>query len=490
MTLAVRVARGVVWMAGGELARQATQFAVVVILARLVAPVDFGLLAMATFMTGLLETFAAFGATEALVQKAGAGSDDWSSVYWLGLLLSLTVALIAMSLGPLAANFYGDHRVVPILGVIAWAGFLRAFGATQSAWLAKHMHFRIIAQAEWTGVVVGGAVALAMAWTDWGVWSLVANSLVGLGVTSVLLHVACPWRPGLVVRGSSLRATVRFGLGIQGFGIVNYFARRLDDALIGRYVGPTGLGYYSRAYQLMLYPVQNVAGVVGRVIFPALAEIGDDLARFRAAYLRTVSAIAAVTFPAMLGLLVTAPEVISVLYGRHWMPAVPIHQVLCVIGMLHSVATTVGWIYLARERTDLMLWWGTGASVVICSGFLVGVQWGVMGVTVAYAISSALLLLPGLAIAYRLIQLPLSDLLRSVRGTLVGALVMSGVVALARDALIKGEVGQTLTLAGSVATGIVTYLTWLWLTDSRAIEEVRLAWAQFAQVRREEVSEG
>ena len=464
MTLAVRVARGVVWMAGGELARQATQFAVVVILARLVAPVDFGLLAMATFMTGLLETFAAFGATEALVQKAGAGSDDWSSVYWLGLLLSLTVALIAMSLGPLAANFYGDHRVVPILGVIAWA--------------------------EWTGVVVGGAVALAMAWTDWGVWSLVANSLVGLGVTSVLLHVACPWRPGLVVRGSSLRATVRFGLGIQGFGIVNYFARRLDDALIGRYVGPTGLGYYSRAYQLMLYPVQNVAGVVGRVIFPALAEIGDDLARFRAAYLRTVSAIAAVTFPAMLGLLVTAPEVISVLYGRHWMPAVPILQVLCVIGMLHSVATTVGWIYLARARTDLMLWWGTGASVVICSGFLVGVQWGVMGVTVAYAISSALLLLPGLAIAYRLIQLPLSDLLRSVRGTLVGALVMSGVVALARDALIKGEVGQTLTLAGSVATGIVTYLTWLWLTDSRAIEEVRLAWAQFAQVRREEVSEG
>src|SRR5947209_8350783 len=135
MTLAFRVARGVVWMAGGELARQATQFAVVVILARLVAPVDFGLLAMATFMTGLLETFAAFGATEALVQKPDAGSDDWSSVYWLGLLLSFTVAVIAMSLGPLAADFYGDHRVGPILGVVAWAGFLRAFGATQSAWL-------------------------------------------------------------------------------------------------------------------------------------------------------------------------------------------------------------------------------------------------------------------------------------------------------------------------------------------------------------------
>jgi len=490
MTLAVRVVQGAAWMASGEVARQATQFAVSVVLARLVAPEDFGLLAMAAFVTGLLETAAAFGATEALVQKPDASPDDWSSVYWLGLLLSLTVGVFAVTLAPVAAAFYRDPRVIPVPGVVAWVALLRSIGTTQSAWLVKQMRFRTIAQVEWAGVVAGGVVGLAMAWTAWGVWSLVANGLVGIGVSSVLFHLACPWRPRLVVRASSLRATLRFGLGMQGFGIVNYFSRRLDDALIGRYVGPTGLGYYSRAYQFMLYPVQNIAGVVGRVMFPALAEIGDDLQRFRAAYLRAVSTIATVTFPAMLGLLVTAPEVIGVLYGPHWMPVVAILQVLCVVGMLQSVATTVGWIYLARARTDLMLWWGIGAAVVICSGFLVGVQWGVMGVTVAYAVASALLLVPCLAIPYRLIQLPLSDLVRGVRGTLAGAVVMACVVALVRTALVSGEVGQALTLAGSVASGVVVYLTWLWLTDSRAIGEVRLAWARLAQVRGGGVFEG
>lgn len=477
-------------MASGEVARQATQFAVSVVLARLVAPVDFGLLAMALFVTGLVETVAAFGSTEALVQKPDASPDDWSSVYWLGLLLSLAVALIVVALGPVAAAFYRDRRVIPILSVLAWVGFLRAVGATQSAWLAKQMRFRTIAQAEWIGVVAGGAVGLTMAWTGWGVWSLVANSLVGLGVTSVLLHVACPWRPRPVVRALSLRATLRFGLGMQGFGIVNYFNRRLDDALIGRYVGPTGLGYYSRAYALMLYPVQNIAGGVGRVMFPALAEIGGDLPRFRAAYLRAVSAIATVTFPAMLGLLVTAPEVIGILYGPRWMPTVTILQVLCVVGMLQSISTTVGWIYLARARTDLMLWWGTGAAVVICSSFFVGVRWGVMGVTVAYALAYALLLVPSLLIPYRLIQLPLSDLLRSVGGTLAGAVVMACLVALVREVLVRSQVGQTLTLAASVASGVAIYSAWLWLIDSRAIAEVRLAWAHVAEARGAATSEG
>jgi len=477
-------------MAGGELARQATQFAVSVVLARLVAPADFGLLAMALFVTGLVETVAAFGSTEALVQKPDASPDDWSSVYWLGLLLSLAVALIVVALGPVAAAFYRDRRVIPLLGVVAWVGVLKAIGATQGAWLAKQMRFRTIAQVEWIGVVVGGAAGLAMAWTGWGVWSLVANSLVGLAVTGVLLHLTCPWRPRLVVRASSLRATLRFGLGMQGFGIVNYFNRRLDDALIGRYVGPTGLGYYSRAYQLMLYPVQNIAGVVGRVMFPALAEIGDDLPRLRAAYLRAVSAIATVTFPAMLGLLVTAPEVIGVLYGPHWLPTVTILQILCVVGMFQSTGTTVGWIYLARARTDLMLWWGTGAAVVICSSFLVGVRWGVMGVTLAYALAYALLLVPSLVIPYRLIQLPLSELVRSIRGALAGAVVMACLVGLVREALVRNQVGQVLTFGASVTSGVVIYSAWLWLIDSRAIAEARLAWTRVAEARGAAASEG
>lgn len=481
MTLAVRVVWGVVWMASGEFARLATQFGIGVILARLLTPADFGLVVMAMFVVGFIEVFGRCGMTEALIQRPEVTADDWSSVYWIGIGLGALVGIVAFFLGPLAASFYQDERVTPILRATGWVALLRSLGATQEAWLARQMHFRTIAQGEWTGVVAGGVTAVTMAGTGWGVWSLVANALVSAVATSLLFNLKCPWRPRFQIHASTLRWAARFGLALQGFGIINYLNRRLDDALIGRYVGPVGLGYYSRAYQLMLYPVQNVSGVIGRVMFPALSEIGDDMPRLRASYLRVVSAIATVTFPAMLGLLVTAPEVILVIFGPQWVPAIPILQVLTLVGLLQSVATTVGWIYLARARTDLMLAWGVASAVVVCSSFIAGLPWGTPGIAVAYALATGLLFFPSLAIPFRLIQLPIAELVRSVRGVLVGALLTAALAAGARTFMLAAEGRPSVVLAGSVSVGVLAYLVWLWLTDSGAIRDARLACAQLAE---------
>jgi len=484
MTLSHRVRQGVVWLASGEIARQATQLAIGIVMARLLPPADFGLVAMAMFFVGMVQVLARCGFTEALIQKEEVSSDDWSSVYWVGILLGLVVGVTTWLVAPFAAAFYRDERIIPIVRFVGWAGLLESFCATQRAWLAKRIQFQTIAAAEWFGVLLGGLVAVAMASTGWGLWSLVANTLIGPVLTGLLLHVQCPWRPGLIVRASTLRWASRFGLGFQGFGILNYLNRHLDDALIGRYVGPVGLGYYTRAYQLMLYPVQNVALVLGRVVFPALAEIGNDLPRFRAAYLRAVSTIAAVTFPLMLGLIVTAPEFIFVIYGAQWMPVVPILRVLCVVGLVQSVETTAGWIYLARARTDLFFGWGVAAGLIVYISFLIGIQWGVMGVTLAYAVANAVLLVPCLAIPFRLIHLPIRDLLRSVIGVLVGSGIMAAIVAAVRAVMLAREAGPGLVLAASVTSGILIYLAWLWLTDAWAAREARLVWSRFVGLHR------
>src|SRR5262249_1912721 len=146
-----------------------------------------------------------------------------------------------------------------IVQVVGWNAFLTSLGATQAAWFTKQMKFRTIATVEWAGVVTGGGLGLGMAPLGWGVWGLVTGMMMRAVTTSCLLHLVCPWRPRLTVRTSTLRRAFRFGVGLQGFGIVNYLNRNLDDALIGRYIGAVGLGYYGRAYQLMLYPVQNIA---------------------------------------------------------------------------------------------------------------------------------------------------------------------------------------------------------------------------------------
>src|SRR5262249_39285181 len=155
-----------------------------------------------------------------------------------------------------------------------------------------------------------------------------------------------------------------------------------------------------------------------------------------AAYLRAVSCIAAVAFPTMLGLLVTAPEAIDVIYGRQWAPLVPILQILCVVGVLQAVGTTTGTIFMARARPGLVCGWGLAAAALIYPSFFIGVRWGVMGVAVAYAVANVLLIGPELVISFRLIDLSISDLVKSLRGVLVGSVLMAVLVAAVRQALL------------------------------------------------------
>ena len=471
--LASRTRSAVAWMASGEIARQITQFWIGVALARLLTPGDYGLIAMAMFVVGFVGVFARTGMAEALVQRPVVTDSAWSSVYWLGLAIGGFVGVVVWSLAPVAAMFFRDERVVPLLRALGWLIFLSATGSTQRAWFAKHLYFRAIAQIEWFGIVAGGVVGLGLAAAGWGVWSLVFANLLGTAAPAVLFNLRCPWRPTRQVQSTEVRKALKFGVGLQGFGIVNYFNRRLDDALIGRYLGPLSLGYYERAYGLMLYPVQNVAGVVCTVMFPALAEIGDDLPRFRAAYLRAVSCIAAVAFPTMMGLLVTAPEAIDLIYGRQWAPLVPILQVLCLVGVVQAVGTTTGNIFMARARTGLMFAWGVAAAAVIYPSFFIGVRWGVIGVAVAYALANLILIGPELAISFRLIGLPITDLLRSLRGVFLGSVLMAVLVAVVRYTLLAAHVESHLVLAISIATGLLAYGAWLWATNAEAIQEVR-----------------
>lgn len=478
--LADRVRRGVLWCASGSFAKQLMRLGLGVILARLLTPAEFGLFAMAMFVVDFTQVFLDFGLTDAMIQKKEEEitADDWSSVYWIIVGLGMLVGVIVWVLAPAAAWFYQNDQVISIVRVAGWTALIGSLGATQATWFAKRMEFRSVAAVEFAGTLAGGAVAVTIAWLGWGVWTLVIYSLVSQGTGALLFYVKCPWRPGLNVRASTLRWALRFGVGLQGFGIVNYLNRRLDDAVVGRYVGPVGLGYYERAYQLMLYPMSNVAGVLGKVMFPALSEIGADLSRFRAAYLRTVSLIATVTFPVMLGLLVTAHETIAVVYGPQWMPAVPVLQVLCVVGFVQSVVTTVGWIYLTQGRTDVLFAWGVVASVVLCSSFFIGVWWGILGVAVAYALAYALILVPGLIIPFRLIRLSIIDFVRSLRGVFVGSVLMAGIVAMVRVSMLSGGASSPTVLITSVVTGIFTYLAWLWFTDAGVFQEIRLMWSR------------
>jgi PST family polysaccharide transporter len=241
-----------------------------------------------------------------------------------------------------------------------------------------------------------------------------------------LLWNASHWRPQWIFEWAEVKTVSSYSLNLTGYSIFNYFIRNADNLLIGRYLGAQELGYYHLAYRILWYPLGTISGVIGRVMFPTYAQIQEDDARFRRAYLKVARSIALLTFPMMLGLLVLAEPFILTMFGTQWSPVILLVMILAPVGLVQAIGTTVGAIYLAKGRTDWMFKWGIGTGILAMTAFVIGLQWGIIGVATAYAIVSILILAyPNFSIPFKLIHLRVSELWLAIRRPLLSSLLMA-----------------------------------------------------------------
>jgi len=305
-------------------------------------------------------------------------------------------------------------------------------------------------------------VGIGMAACGMGVWSLVGQALCGSIVITILLWIASPWRMQRRLDWTEVRSVASYSLNLSGFNVFNYFVRNADNLIIGRYLGTTALGYYSLAYRLMLYPLQNISGVLGRVLFPIFVQMQDNNARFGRTYLRVCASISVITFPLMLGLLAVAEPFIAVVFGPRWMPVATLLMILAPVGMAQSIGTTVGHIYKAKGRTDWMFHWSIFSGIITVLFFILGLRWGVVGVAAAYAIWNFLLIYPNYAIPFKLIKLPVRDLVVALWPALKASLVMAAGVATLQVVLTWMSITQPwLVLGITVPVGVLIYGGWM-----------------------------
>jgi PST family polysaccharide transporter len=266
-----------------------------------------------------------------------------------------------------------------------------------------------------------------------------------------------------------------FGLNLSGFNTVNYFSRNADNLLIGKYLGAAPLAYYNFAYTLMLYPLQTITWNLGRVLFPAFAQMQDDPERFRRAYLRACTAIAFVTFPLMAGVTALAPEFIAVLLGPKWRPVAPVLRILAPVGMVQSIASTVGHIYMAMGKTAVMFRWSLLFTGLTLTGFVIGLHWGIGGVASAYAIVVLLTLAPTLWIPFRLIHLRIADLWIALWPiTRATAAMAIATVALRRLVLGSAHLPAALALPAFASFGAGTYFAVLYWWNRPLLTELMM----------------
>ena len=467
--LAVQTATGLMWTTGAKVGQQLLQFVITVVLARLLVPADFGLVGLIAVFTGFATVLIDFGFSGALIQRTDIEPRHLSSAFWLNIATGAALTLVFAAASPGIAWFYGRPELLAIAAVWGIDFFLNAFSAVQGAIVQRSMRFRRLAVIETAATAGSGVIAIALASGGAGVWSLVAFVLTGSLLRSTGLWLLTDWTPVWSVDLGAIRDLWGFSLNLVGFNAINYWSRNGDNLIVGRVLGATALGIYSRAYTTMLMPLSNISAITARVMFPTLSRLQDEPARVRTIYLRSIRLIALVSFPMSVGLFVAARPFVLALFGPRWEAVIPILKILCISGFAQPIGATVGWIYQSQGRTDWMRRWGVWTTVVTVSAFAIGVHWGIKGVAYAYAVRSLSLTYFNFASPGKLIGMTFTDVLRAVAALLAVSFAMGAIVA-SVDAAFLTHLTPAARLALDIAIGIAAYAA---LTAVGAREDLR-----------------
>lgn len=463
---------GVRWLAAGQVATQATRFVVSIVLARLLAPAEFGLLAMATAITTVGSLFSTMGASPVIVQRRELSESLLRSLALLGMLTGFFLSAV-MGLGAWAfAGFFHEPRLAGILTALGATFALGGVSLVPDALLQRALRFDRLVTIDLLQVVAGSAISIVLALAGWGAWGLVVGNLAGTALRSAALVILSPWRIRFGFDGSAVRGVVGYSGSVLGFNLVQYWARYTDRLLVGRILGAASLGFYDYAFRFYMYPLEVVTHVLIRVLLPAFSKLQHDLEQLGRAYLRANGAIAFICFPMMAGLAVVADPFVPVVLGEQWQPIVPLIRILAPVALLSALGVSTGQIFLACGRADLRFAWCLVYTALIIAAVVVGVQWGIHGVAVALAIVLVPINIASYWLALRLVNLGLGVLWRTVRTTAALTTAMAIVVSIKRVALDAVGAPEELTLFVCVAGGIACYVAGARRFPPRALRDL------------------
>ena len=448
---------GLSWSAASQMLGQGFQFAITAILAHLLSPREYGLLGMVLVFTGFAANFADLSLGASIIQKRDASERHLNSVFWLNVLVGGLLTLVFGLMAPLVAEFYGEPSLRLLTAAVAISFVLNSLNGVQSALLEKALNFRAKFWINMASTAISGSVALTMAFTGGGVWSLVVQSLVATVVGTSMMWRLSSWRPGLSFDLSAIKELMRFSKHLIGFNIINYWSRNFDKLVIGRVLGSTMLGIYGLSSRLMQLPLTNVTGITHTVMFPALSAMQADVESMKRVYLQANRMIALLTFPMMIGLCVLANPAILVVYGNKWSDATGIVQILCFAGLSQSVYNTASWIFLSCGKTDTLFRLGAYATLVRVVGVLIGIHWGIAGAAWAYFLGGFLIWYPTWTAAGRLIHLRFAELLKNLSGPISCAATM-GVAIWFSDTWLLGEQPIGIRLISQVPAAVLIYM--------------------------------
>jgi PST family polysaccharide transporter len=389
-SLGQRAARGALVTIGAQAARILLQLASVIVLARLLSPHDYGLVAMVVAIIGVGEILRDFGLSSAAVQAETLSTAQRTTLFWLNTAIGALLGLVVLAIAPLIAAVYGQPELVPIARALAVTFLLNGLATQYRASLVRDLRFVALARTDVAAAAIALAVAIAAALAQFGYWAIVAQQLTGALALVILLATAARWLPGVPRRATSIRGLVGFGGNVVLSQLIGYVSNNVDSFVIGVRFGAGPLGIYSRAFQLLMTPLNQIRSPLTSVALPVLSRLSMDATRF-GRFVTLGQLALGYTLVAGLGIVVGAAEPLTaLLLGNQWTAAAPILRLLACAGIFQTLAFVGYWVYLARGLTRELVRYSLVSAVIRISCILVGSLGGVVGVAWGYAVAPAL----------------------------------------------------------------------------------------------------
>jgi O-antigen/teichoic acid export membrane protein len=449
-------------------ASKAVNLVTLSILAHLLSPANFGLVALAALTMDYLSVFSDLGLGAALIQRKQNVEESAGTALFLNVAANGVLTLLLIAISPLVASFFHEPQVVPVLSCLSLTLLLNSLGSVHNVLLQRQLQFKKKLIPDLGASLVKAIVSIAMALAGFGVWALVAGQLVASAVTSVLWWVVIPWRPQLTWRSAIAKELFRYGVSIMGNNALSAWQDSFDYLIIGRFYDATALGIYTIAYRLPETLVITTLWVMTSVLFPTFSALQDAKDALKRSFLVTVHYVELLVTPICLGMVLAADPIIRVAFGDQWLDAVPLLRVLALYAWVMSIGYHAGDIYKAMGRPDILVKTGLPLFILRLVALWIGAKYSLLGVAVAHLAVEVVSVVVRLALMHRMIDVSILELTREMTA-LIGAV---GLAALAVPALyFTADLAPLVRLIITVFAGALGYLGVIWAIEGKSLRD-------------------
>lgn len=422
-----KVLSGLVWTFGERILAQGVSFVLSIILARILMPNEYGIIAMVMVFINIANVFTSTGFGESLVQKKNADDLDFSTVFYCTLSLSVVIYIILFICAPYIADFYHTKEIVLVLRVLSLKIIFSSIATVQHAYVQKQMIFKKFFFSTLGGTIVSGVLGIMLAYAGAGVWALVAQYLINTIIDIIVLFVTVPWRPRLLFSLDRAKCLMNFGWKLVAANLINAVYNELRSLIIGRSYSSAALAYYNKGNQIPALAITNIDTAIGTVVFPAMSE-AENKERLKAIGRRTMKTTSYIILPIMIGLIVVSRPLIILLLTEKWENCIIFMQILCLYWMTQPIQTANWQIIKAVGRSDLCLrleFLKKGIGVIMV---IVAMEFGVVAIAISAAAFGVVSMIINMLPNKKLINYSIQEQLLDVIPSLLASLAMGVII--------------------------------------------------------------